>query len=62
MLECYNKAKKILVERIDTLHRLATALLEKEVLDGEEIDRIISGGNGSAEPPKEGVSVHVATA
>ena len=26
-----------------TLHRLAEALLEREILDGEEIDRIIQG-------------------
>src|SRR3989339_742596 len=50
VMECYNKAKTLLTQRSDTLHRLATALLEKEVLDGDEIDRIISG---ETEPPKE---------
>ena len=41
--ECYERAKKILKENIDKLHKLAEALLEKEVLDGKEIDRIIFG-------------------
>ncbi len=40
--DCYNKAKGLLLENIDLLHALAGKLLEKEVLDGAEIDRIIS--------------------
>ncbi|MEK6539607.1 MAG: hypothetical protein AABZ21_03080, partial [Deltaproteobacteria bacterium] len=63
VMEGYNRAKKILVENIDTLHRLANALLEKEVLDGAEIDRIIFGGNGGGTAPlKEDVSIRTATA
>src|SRR3972149_110006 len=63
VMECYNKAKNTLTERIDTLHRLANALLEKEVLDGAEIDRIIFGGNGGGTAPlKEDVSIRTATA
>ena len=38
-----DKAEKILRENIDTLHRLSAALLEREILDGEEIDKIIRG-------------------
>ncbi|MCS7280952.1 MAG: ATP-dependent zinc metalloprotease FtsH [Desulfobacterota bacterium] len=38
---CYEKAKKIIEERLDILHEIANKLLEKEVLDGNEIDRII---------------------
>ncbi|MBI5598950.1 MAG: ATP-dependent metallopeptidase FtsH/Yme1/Tma family protein [Deltaproteobacteria bacterium] len=37
------RARELLGERIDTLHRLARAILEKEVLGGEEIDRVIFG-------------------
>ena len=40
---CYSRAKEILQENMDTLHRLAQALLEKEVLDGQQIDRILKG-------------------
>ncbi len=44
-----DKAKKLLSEHIDQLHALAEALLEKEVLDGEEIDKILA----SVEPNKK---------
>ena len=37
------RAEKILNDNIDTLHRLAAALLEREILDGSEIDIIIRG-------------------
>ncbi len=37
------RAEKILREDIETLHRLANALLEREILDSEEIDKIIRG-------------------
>lgn len=40
---CMKRAEKILSENIDKLHRLANALLEREILDGDEIDRIIRG-------------------
>jgi cell division protease FtsH len=42
------RAEKILNENLDTLHRLAAALLEREILDGVEIDAII---RGEALPP-----------
>ena len=65
VMECYNKATRILSERIDILHKLATALLEKEVLDGEEIDKIIRDSNppeaGGSEPPKEASATNAAT-
>jgi cell division protease FtsH len=37
----YQKAKNILSENIDILHKLANALLEKESLNSEELDEII---------------------
>ena len=37
------RAESILNENQDTLHRLANALLEREILDGEEVDKIIRG-------------------
>ncbi len=39
--ENYQKAKTILLDNIDTLHKLANALLEKESLNSEELDEII---------------------
>lgn len=47
VLESYDRAKKILSENIDLLHKIALVLLEKEVITGEELDDIIKE-NGSA--------------
>lgn len=43
------RAKDLLRKNIETLHRLAGKLLEKEVIDGAEIDEII---NENSEPPE----------
>jgi len=43
VMENFNRAKSLILERIDTLHALAKALLEKEVLEGPEIDEIVNG-------------------
>lgn len=47
----YEKAKKLLNDHIDIMHKIAGELLEKEVLNGTEIDALI--GNSL---PKESVS------
>jgi len=39
----YQVARKIITENMDTLHRLAKALIEKETLDADDIERIIQG-------------------
>jgi len=53
------RAEKILNDNEDTLHRLASALLEREILDSTEIDAVIRGeelppvekrGNGTPQP------------
>jgi cell division protease FtsH len=41
--QSYEKAKDILQKNMATLHKLASTLLEKEVLDGQQIDQIIKG-------------------
>jgi cell division protease FtsH len=41
---CYERAKTLLASHIEVLHRVARTLLEKEVVDGAEIKRIIQGG------------------
>jgi cell division protease FtsH len=43
VMTCMKNAEKILHENIDTLHRLSLVLLEREILDSEEIDKIIRG-------------------
>ena len=39
----YNKAEKLLKENMDTLHRIAEALLEKETLDAKQFEEIFIG-------------------
>ncbi|MFI5389563.1 MAG: cell division protein FtsH, partial [Candidatus Eremiobacterales bacterium] len=39
---CYANAFHLLETNIDKLHRLAEALLEKETVEGDEIDRLLS--------------------
>ncbi|TAJ80149.1 ATP-dependent metallopeptidase FtsH/Yme1/Tma family protein [bacterium] len=48
VLECYQQAKNILRNNLHLLHKIAEKLLEKEVLDGSEIDALVQefGGNG----------------
>jgi len=41
VLENYSRAKDIIVQHLERLHRLASALLEREVLAGEEIDQVL---------------------
>ncbi len=40
---CMVRAEKILNDNIEILHRLSKELLEREILDSEEIDKIIKG-------------------
>ncbi|OGP25669.1 MAG: cell division protein FtsH [Deltaproteobacteria bacterium GWB2_55_19] len=54
VIENYDRAKGLLVSKVDVLHRLAHALLEKEVLDGPEIDKLIFS-DGST-PPAAGAA------
>jgi cell division protease FtsH len=37
------RAEKILKDNIDTMHKLAEVLLEREILDAEEIDLVMQG-------------------
>ncbi len=41
LTESYQKAKHILSERIEKLKKIANVLLEKEVLEGEELKRLV---------------------
>jgi cell division protease FtsH len=50
--ECYQQAKDLLVANIDVLHKIAEALLDREVLDGAEIDDILRAyGRSSSVTP-----------
>jgi cell division protease FtsH len=41
--EAQDRAEKLLTDNIDKLHTLANALLEYELLDGDQIDKILNG-------------------
>ncbi len=43
VMTCMERAEKILQENVELLHKLSTELLEREILDAEEIDKIIRG-------------------
>ncbi len=41
---CYEEARKVLIEKRQLLEELVKLLLEKEVLEGEELERLLYGG------------------
>lgn len=43
--EGHERALKILSENMDALHRLSQALLERETIDGDEVELIMKGGS-----------------
>ena len=43
IIEAEEKAKKLLANNVDKLKRIAAALLEREILDGHEVDQLING-------------------
>jgi cell division protease FtsH len=49
----YERARKLLTDNIEALHKIALALLDREVLDSNEIDELLKScqGNGSAFVP-----------
>jgi len=51
VLENYDRAKDIIRQQMERLHRLASALLEKEVLAGEEVDEVLG-----LKPPIPGIA------
>jgi cell division protease FtsH len=52
IMECYQRARTLLVNNLDLLHQVAQKLLEKEVLDGAEIDALVRefGSNNGQGP------------
>ncbi len=43
VITCQDKAEQILKDNMDVLHKLSEELLEREILDSVEIDKIIAG-------------------
>ena len=48
--ECYDRVKSLLVEHREKLEEITRLLLEQEVLEGEELDRVLGNGNEAPEP------------
>jgi cell division protease FtsH len=49
----HDRAKKILTEKLDDLHTLAKALLEYEMLSGDEIKDVLAGKKINREEPED---------
>jgi cell division protease FtsH len=43
VMSCMKRSEKILADNMDVLHRLSNALLEREILDSDEIDKLMRG-------------------
>jgi cell division protease FtsH len=43
VIEAEEKARKLLAENLEKLKRIARALLDREILDGHELDKLING-------------------
>ena len=50
LMDAYERAKLLLRRNVAALHRVAEALLERESLDGAEIDEIVQSLGGAAGP------------
>jgi cell division protease FtsH len=48
VMDNYERAKGLVQRQLDTLRHLAESLLEREVLDGAEIDAIVKGAGSPA--------------
>ncbi|RMH50111.1 MAG: ATP-dependent metallopeptidase FtsH/Yme1/Tma family protein [Zetaproteobacteria bacterium] len=48
----YQRAREILEQHMDELHRIAQALIKYETLDGDDIDRLMAGEEITRDPPK----------
>jgi cell division protease FtsH len=55
VLDAFERARTLLRRNLEVLHKVAEALLEREVLDGAEIDEILKTYGSSATPPDGGV-------
>jgi cell division protease FtsH len=51
----YDRATSLIKDNLDSLHRMANALLEKETLDGGDIDKIM--GEAKESPKEEAEAV-----
>ncbi|MDI6753301.1 MAG: ATP-dependent zinc metalloprotease FtsH [Thermodesulfobacteriota bacterium] len=53
VLENFSRAKDIIIQHLERLHRLASALLEREVLAGEEVNQVLGLTSSVPEVPQK---------
>jgi len=58
VMDCFERARGILFNHVDALHGIATRLLEKEVLDGQEIDTVIKESTDGKGDLLQGQAAH----
>jgi cell division protease FtsH len=54
--ECYERSKKLLVDNVETLKRMADALMEYETLEADDVNTIVNGGTITRQRPPPRVS------
>lgn len=59
VVDSSDKAQNILRENIDSLHRIAKALLDREMLSGDELDLLINGDELAPKKQVNGTQKHV---
>jgi cell division protease FtsH len=52
VMDGYNRATRILQDNLDLLHRVSQLLLEKETIDGKEIEAIMEELGSQIEEPR----------
>jgi cell division protease FtsH len=48
--DSYDRAAQLIKDHMETLHKMANALLEKETLSGEDLDKIMAETMGNSDP------------
>jgi cell division protease FtsH len=48
-ISAYEKTHRLIQDNLDTLHKMASALLEKETLDANDIDEIVANAQPSVD-------------
>jgi len=61
IMEASHRAHEILQNNVDKLHVLAKALLEKEILDGYEIDILLNGGELTSDDSNKNGNANILT-
>jgi cell division protease FtsH len=51
ILEAYERAKALLIERLETLKRISEALIEYETIDAVDLETLVTGGQLTREKP-----------